>query len=1144
MKVNNMATSKKRQSLHAHRALVSTFGRETTDKPRGGLKNTVECRLFRQKLLQSPLALRCGTEYVQPHEMHRIVNRYLDGPWDSPSHQLKQLLEETDDPSNSEHITAVTQLWCEIFNNEETWLTTSVCVCVCVTCFAILWLALKGEGVSSMVATTLDAAAGLTQRQKWGLILPSSARVSLLTYQGVRYPELVKATADGWRYGRYVSTEATLQGGFLPVFCDVPKSTMHAVSDIGALVEWLQANIEFGHDSTNNLAVLHNQNRMVDEFGLSAWVAQSKRQVISRSVTSCAGMTAFMVVVAQTKVGFLTGGRGQRFRGLPEEERHTQEEEAYARATVALTRARKMCVIFCPLDMKGLIGAATVMGSLMYGAGHCWHGMINMHLRGSSLEDCPGDDQFLSSLDLNDVPGGTMAQRRYPPVALIECVADITQKHHKVRRLHLVIVDLWRPWKINQAQVRSLTGALRRLQYSADCTTPLSPKPGKTPLHGRRFVYGYSLDGSDFPCYLLWPMRTLTGSSCLLESQTQPYVDIEHAGFLHPLGLRHFYDGFSLRAEVSIRSSALEAFQLQEEEVSPDLVLSRAAVAARGWGGHQEQPVDQNAPKADRRNVPDDVISVSDSEVDQDSSLGEESSYASGSSASDGEDSSDSEPAMSEVSDQYSMLEHAYQSVRDVFSTTSEGKLVGGDGSLNQLESLPAHWPLAKLTVPLKFGVNRLDGLVVGYLMELMATHSDASKCRKQISSFAKTLTVRVATYLAKEIASLFRPVLYHPLMSLTEDDTLPLLTSEFWVLPVYEELLHAASRFNLSPTAELKRPTSNLVKIASHVKSKPGDAMIQGDQHTTMTDWLGADCPVDFLNVWFPAHWSPIVLRELHEREVKYRGKHRLWFDDPAMASDTARLTAQRRDAVKSRELHFHLGAMDEEKNLPTLIGKLKIDWLDFPVDDILQQFTTLKEGILRGVFKQKAARAWFGCRAEKAQVTVLLPGSCSLSEWSEKVDCMPHSWPKSFNIGRMQMGPVQANTFHLHRKFTRARHMWLSLKPDWRLLAIHMYTDWPGIHSYEEINDRLFANPGMTISRILRPRRDGIRRPIGNGLASVTICGNSLMHKFPLSGLLWKRLLRSIVLTSRLNKLRLQNIHRPLVGRRNGRRKMGSIN
>ena len=105
---------------------------------------------------------------------------------------------------------------------------------------------------------------------------------------------------------------------------------------------------------------------------------------------------------------------------------------------------------------------------------------------------------------------------------------------------------------------------------------------------------------------------------------------------------------------------------------------------------------------------------------------------------------------------------------------------------------------------------------------------------------------------------------------------------------------------------------------------------------------------------------------------------------------------------------------------------------------------------------------RLRFGCRAEKAQVTVLLPGNCSFSEWTDMVDCMPHSWPKSFNIGRMQMGPVQANTFHMHRKFTRARHMWLSLNPNWKLLSSHMYTDWPGIHSYEEINDRLFVNPG----------------------------------------------------------------------------------
>ena len=146
----------------------------------------------------------------------------------------------------------------------------------------------------------------------------------------------------------------------------VPKSIMRAVSDIGALVEWLQASIEFGYDSADNLAVLRNQNRMVDDFGLSAWVTQSKRQVISRGVTSCAGMTAFMVVVAQTKVGFLIGGRGQKFRKLSEEERHTQEEEAYAQATVALTRARKMCHLL-PLRHEGINWRCD-----RYGQPHVW----------------------------------------------------------------------------------------------------------------------------------------------------------------------------------------------------------------------------------------------------------------------------------------------------------------------------------------------------------------------------------------------------------------------------------------------------------------------------------------------------------------------------------------------------------------------------------------------------------------------------------------------------------------------------------------------------------------------------------------------------------------------------------------------------
>ena len=289
---------------------------------------------------------------------------------------------------------------------------------------------------------------------------------------------------------------------------------------------------------------------------------------------------------------------------------------------------------------------------------------------------------------------------------------------------------------------------------------------------------GYSLDGSDFPCYFLWPVRTAEGSFWLLESQTRQYVDLEQAGFLKPLGLRHFYDAFSLRAEVSIRTAAIAAFQFQPEEVSSDLNISEAAAIARGWAEHQEQPVDQLAPEAGRRNVPDDVISVSDGEVESASSHGDDSSNASYDYASYSEGSSDSEPPVSEVSDQYSMLEQAYHTVKNVLRVTNDGELVGGELSLNVLESLPPHWPLAKLTLPLKFGVQRLDRLVAGYLMELRATRFNVYQCRKEISSFAKVLTVRVAMYLAKLIASLLRPVLYHPLMDLTEEDTLALLSS------------------------------------------------------------------------------------------------------------------------------------------------------------------------------------------------------------------------------------------------------------------------------------------------------------------------------------------------------------------------------
>ena len=209
-------------------------------------------------------------------------------------------------------------------------------------------------------------------------------------------------------------------GGFLPIFWDAPSAYMHAATDIGSAVDWLQSHYELTSDENGCLAVLHNRNKMVTTFGNSEWATQSEGAVQSKSVTSCAGMTAHFVLLAQTKVGFLSGGRSKRMKELPQNEVLAQLEEAYARATVALTRAQKLCIIMDPLDMRGLMGAATVIGCLKYGAGVCGihedNASAEVFLKERSLDAGPDDSAFIASLRRSlNTPRGA-----YPPVAMAE----------------------------------------------------------------------------------------------------------------------------------------------------------------------------------------------------------------------------------------------------------------------------------------------------------------------------------------------------------------------------------------------------------------------------------------------------------------------------------------------------------------------------------------------------------------------------------------------------------------------------------------------------------------------------------------------------------------------------------------------------
>ena len=290
----------------AHRASALLFGVATTNRPLEGLRKTDEAKAFRRKLLRRPIALRGNTEHFQPNMLGKVVLRYLEGMDEPLINGIKAIIRETMGGTclvSAEGIATLRTLCQEVgcpFHDE-------LRITTCCTALAVLWMALHKEKFP-LLATSLQAAAGVIGHQRWALILPSSARVSLVTYTAViavRYPELDNVQNGMVCFGNYLLGEQTTSGGFLPIFWDAPSAYMHAATDIGSAVDWLQRQVVLSSDENGCLAVLHNRNKMVTTFGNSEWATQSEGAVQSKSVTSSAGMTAHFVLLAQTKVGFL-----------------------------------------------------------------------------------------------------------------------------------------------------------------------------------------------------------------------------------------------------------------------------------------------------------------------------------------------------------------------------------------------------------------------------------------------------------------------------------------------------------------------------------------------------------------------------------------------------------------------------------------------------------------------------------------------------------------------------------------------------------------------------------------------------------------------------------------------------------------------
>ena len=254
-------------------------------------------------MMKRPIGLRCGTTLVQPHRLMELLPCIAETSPDTMARSIMTLsvAQARSRPGCINELQSVLQAQVD----EEMLLCP-----VKRAALAVLWASYNVQESGLSVANSLGEAAGLEGRYQWGLILPSSARVSLVTYQtviAVRYPDLVHIDSGEVSYGMFFSADPGQAGGFLPIVWDVPGTDMEAADAIKVVTSYLREKFEFGTEAADSLTVLHNRTNMVRVFGNSVTVKNSGGETRTRCVTSCAGSTAFLSVVAQTRRGFLSG---------------------------------------------------------------------------------------------------------------------------------------------------------------------------------------------------------------------------------------------------------------------------------------------------------------------------------------------------------------------------------------------------------------------------------------------------------------------------------------------------------------------------------------------------------------------------------------------------------------------------------------------------------------------------------------------------------------------------------------------------------------------------------------------------------------------------------------------------------------------
>ena len=244
------------------------------------------------------------------------------------------------------------------------------------------------------------------------------------------------------------------------------------------------------------------------------------------------------------------------------------------------------------------------------------------------------------------------------------------------------------------------------------------------------------------------------------------------------------------------------------------------------------------------------------------------------------------------------------------------------------------------------------------------------------------------------------RSILDHSSKILFDNDTEPLLTPRFWILPLYRELLNSARRIRPSAASERARGCTGLVKlICKENKEQRGKRKFHaGTPHPNdrggFTQWFGSCSLINTLYVWFPASWAPMVAERLfgwssNPRESSYPQRGQPASGPPQTLSGYILGTNLGRvllvtsssgamaDADSTEVVYkIRQWSLPGATVVPVLNVCGRVFWLELDDKALLDSFTVLQEGILCDVFSQKCSAAWQGAPGQRLTVAIMLPG------------------------------------------------------------------------------------------------------------------------------------------------------------------------